>query len=154
MKKITALILLAGIISVAQARTPCANEVCEEFYKAARVTHFRIFMESTIVGEKAFQAEVSQGVQSAGGVYVDGLKAAVKEAKGEVSPKYQAALKSATSNKEVTTALKDLYSKWLSGITFYQNGYTEKPANKDRQYNVDKKSIDDAWVRVQTEAGL
>jgi hypothetical protein len=154
MKKIAAWIFLATVSSFAHAKGPCANEVCEDFYKAARVTHFRIFMESTIVGEKAFQAEALEGVQGAAAVYVDGLKAAAKEAKGQVSPKYQAALKSATSNKEVTAALKDLYTKWLSGITFYQNGYTEKPANKDRQYNVDKKAIDDAWVRVQTEAGI
>jgi len=154
MKKIFALILLAAISAFAQAKTPCANRVCEEFYQLALVTNFSTSMQASLLNEKAFQAEASTGGESAAAVYADGMRNVVKEAKEKVSPKYQAALKSAASNKEVTVALKELYTKWLSGMTYYQNGYTESIRAKEKQYKQIKNSIDDAWARVLTEAGI
>jgi len=152
-KLLLGLVLCVPVLGMAKG--VCDKDVCEKFYKAAVVSHFGISMKSTIIGEQSYQVRMIEKDESKGiAVYVDGMETAVKEAKDEVLPLYQASLKSAQGNKDVSAAIKELYTKWLAGVSYFQRAVTETPRAKDEQVKIDRKAIEDAWAKVQVEAGI
>lgn len=154
MRRVYLGMLLAISAGAVFAKGPCADDVCKGFYDAVSITHFRTSMESVIVGEKAYQgSEGGKDVRKAAEIYVDGMNEVVKQAKEKVMPEYQASLKSSKGNREVQAALKDMYAKWLAGITYFVK-YPLERGEKEVRFRNDQKAVDDAWAKVQAEAGI
>lgn len=151
MKSIIFLAAMCVAASGVSAKGVCADNVCEKFYNAAITSHLSASMQSIITTDEATR----KGSQEAAiAHYVSSMKAVTQEMKGRVQPEYQASLASAKGNKEVTASIKNLYTKWLSGINYFEKSVLDSQYAKDLQYKKDKISIEEAWVKLQVEAGI
>jgi hypothetical protein len=116
--------------------------------------HMTMSAKSITIGEEAAQVEFATKDSSKGiAVRAEKMIAALNQAKATVTPLYQAAATSAKGNKAVTEALKALYTTWLTSVSYFVTTFDEQKA-KNAQFTKDKKAIDDAWVKVQVEAGI
>lgn len=143
----TAIAAPASAKKATAAATPlCADDVCLKLRQTVNLAMNSAKIDVILTG-----ADEQRGVIPSAQAE---MNKKVKAYRDEVRPLYTAALASVKRSDKATAALKEFMIVWNAAISSFPMSLVQSRAEQADAYANYVQRLDDAWARVELEAGL
>lgn len=130
----------------AAAKQLCADDICLKFSQRASIALVQAKTDVILLREEEYQNRIPSAVEA--------VMAKTKSYREEVQPLYKAALASVAGNAEATAAVKEYMKVWTAAINTFPMSTVKSMGEREAEYQSYATKLNDAWARVQIEAGI
>jgi len=128
------------------AKQLCADDVCLKFSQRANIALIQARTDVILAQRDEQQKTIPSAVEA--------MMAKTKSYREEVQPLYKAALASVAGNAEATTAVKDYMKIWTAAINTFPMSTIKPMGEREAEYESYAAKLNDAWAKIQIEAGI